>query len=172
MVRSMATKTVLHAPISEALRVAGVAMICETHGFGTEYGYPLLCAAGSGIVRVSTGTIFHDGGIGPSTSTHWIVESGKSTPICREDVLFWSAETAWNYRMRQEMCIEAGGAEFCVFELPCDMWCFFKLPTPSGVNVWKPEEHKIFKDGALAIAWCRNELHKAEKAARRKARSK
>jgi hypothetical protein len=160
-------------PIATALRIAGCAMVCATHSDCTEFGYPLLCAAGSGMVRRSTGVVYEDGSFGPSTCDTWIVdERGRLAAITEAEVREWSANKAWRYRMSELRYAAVGKTAFCVFELPCRVFGFFRIPFHTNPLVFEPVEFKPYNSPDTAIAWCNNEVHKAGQQERDDTRSR
>ncbi len=149
-------------PITTALRVAGCAVVCATRSDSTEFGYPLLCAAGTGMVRRSTGVVHEDGSFGPPTCDVWIVdERGHLAAIVDTDVRGWPVERAWRYRMTELRYAEVGKTAFCVFELPCKVFGFFRIPLRDNPSILEPDEFKAYNSPDTAIAWCNNEVHNA-----------
>lgn len=93
-----------NGPVTTAMRIGGSAMVCKTHDDGTEFGYPLLCAEGNGLVRKSTGVVRKDGEYTTPTSEYWIVDGTTITPFSTSDVMAWDLATAWRYRLSQVKC--------------------------------------------------------------------
>jgi hypothetical protein len=125
----MSTST-KEGPVTKALRIAGVSMVCGTHADGsTEFGYPLAFGDYKSV-RFSTGVVRPDGTTCKPTSKVWLVaDDGSSSPLSADIVRSWDAATAWKHRgalITSDKDLRRNPHKR-TFTLPCDVSAEFIL---------------------------------------------